>query len=125
MRPEILFPLFAPAASLKGIGPKIAPLVERAAGPLVRDLAFLCPQGVIERKRTTVQAAQDGLVQTLVVRIDSHMPPSRRGAPWRIRTLDETGFLFLTWFKGGFFKWVNKPPCDNAQCPAKTNPDEC
>ena len=30
----------------------------------------------------------------------------------------------LTWFKGGFFKWVNKPPCDNAQCPAKTNPDE-
>ena len=101
MRPEILFPLFAPAASLKGIGPKIAPLVERAAGPLVRDLAFLCPQGVIERKRTTVQSAQDGLVQTLVVRIDAHLPPSRRGAPWRIRTLDETGFLFLTWFKGG------------------------
>ena len=38
MRPEILFPLFAPASSLKGVGPKIAPLVEKAAGPRVRDL---------------------------------------------------------------------------------------
>ncbi|HEY5008439.1 MAG TPA: hypothetical protein VII42_10565, partial [Caulobacteraceae bacterium] len=40
MRPEILFPLFAPATSLKGVGPKLAPLVERLAGPLVRDVLF-------------------------------------------------------------------------------------
>ena len=32
MRPEILFPLFAPSASLKGVGPKLAPLLERLAG---------------------------------------------------------------------------------------------
>ena len=62
MRPEILFPLFAPAASLKGVGPKIAPLVERAAGPLVRDLLFLTPQGVIERPLTTVGQAEEGPV---------------------------------------------------------------
>ena len=42
MRPEILFPLFAPASSLKGVGPKIAPLVEKLAGPHVRDVLFLC-----------------------------------------------------------------------------------
>ena len=40
MRPEILFPLFAPASSLKGVGPKIAPLLEKLAGPHVRDVLF-------------------------------------------------------------------------------------
>ena len=60
MRPEILFPLFAPASSLKGVGPKIAPLVERAAGPLVRDVLFMKPQGLIERTPTTVAAACEG-----------------------------------------------------------------
>ena len=44
MRPEILFPLFASSATLKGVGPKLAPLVERVAGPLARDLAFLAPR---------------------------------------------------------------------------------
>jgi ATP-dependent DNA helicase RecG len=51
MRPEILFPLFAPIASLKGVGPKIEPLVEKLAGPLVRDLAFLAPASLVHRRR--------------------------------------------------------------------------
>ncbi|MFN3353655.1 MAG: hypothetical protein ACK4Z5_08610, partial [Brevundimonas sp.] len=37
MRPEILFPLFAEVATLKGVGPRIEPLVRKIAGPLVRD----------------------------------------------------------------------------------------
>ena len=36
MRPQILFPLFAEVSSLKGVGPKILPLVQKLAGPLVR-----------------------------------------------------------------------------------------
>ncbi len=100
MRPEILFPLFAPAASLKGVGPKIAPLVERAAGPLVRDVLFMRPQSLIERTRITVAAAQEGAVQTFRVRIDAHLPPRRPGLPYSIRAADETGFIFLNWFKG-------------------------
>lgn len=100
MRPEILFPLFAPASSLKGVGPKIAPLVERAAGPLVRDLLFLAPQGLVERPLTTVAEAREGEVQTFRVRIDQHMPPARTTLPYTIRCADETGFIFLSWFKG-------------------------
>jgi ATP-dependent DNA helicase RecG len=100
MRPEILFPLFAPASSLKGVGPKIAPLVERAAGPLVRDLLFLKPQGLVERLPSTVVQAREGEVQTFRVRIDAHIPPRRRGLPYAIRCADETGFIFLSWFKG-------------------------
>jgi ATP-dependent DNA helicase RecG len=100
MRPEILFPLFAPAASLKGVGPKIAPLVERAAGPLVRDVLFLGPQGLVERPVTTIAEAREGEVQTFRVRIDTHIPPARKSLPYAIRCADETGFIFLSWFKG-------------------------
>jgi ATP-dependent DNA helicase RecG len=100
MRPEILFPLFAPVSTLKGVGPKIAPLVERAAGPLVRDLAFLTPQSLIERRRAKVEEAREGEVQTFAVIIDAHVPPGRSNLPYRIRAADETGFIFMNWFKG-------------------------
>jgi len=100
MRPEILFPLFAPADTLKGVGPKIAPLVERAAGSLVRDLVFLPPADLIERRRAKVEDAREGEVQTFAVTIDAHMPPPRYDLPYRIRAVDETGFIFLSWFKG-------------------------
>ncbi len=99
MRPEILFPLFAPSSALKGVGPKIAPLVERLAGPRVRDVLFLPPSGVITRSRTTVSHAQEGEVQTFLVRIEAHQPARKAGAPYRIRASDETGAISLTYFK--------------------------
>jgi ATP-dependent DNA helicase RecG len=101
MRPEILFPLFAPSASLKGVGPKNAPLVEKLAGPLVRDLIFFPPQGLIHRRPTTTSAAREGEVQTFIVSVDAHFASTRIGQPYRIRTFDGTGFLTLAWFKGG------------------------
>lgn len=99
MRPEILFPLFAPSASLKGVGQKLAPLLERLAGPVIRDVAFTLPQSLVHRRRSTAADARDGEIQTLVVRIDAHFPPGRPGLPYKIRTIDETGFLFLVYFK--------------------------
>jgi ATP-dependent DNA helicase RecG len=100
MRPEILFPLFAPVATLKGVGPKIAPLVERVAGPVVRDLAFLAPQSVVRRSRATVASAIEGDVQIFLVTIEAHIKPARANQPWRIRTYDGTAFLTLAFFKG-------------------------
>ena len=101
MRPEILFPLFAPSSSLKGVGPKIAPLVEKLAGPLVRDLIFLAPQSLIHRGLTTVSATDEGQTGTFLVSIDAHFASTKPGQPYRIRTFDGTGFLTLAWFKGG------------------------
>jgi ATP-dependent DNA helicase RecG len=101
MRPEILFPLFAPIASLKGVGPKIAPLVEKLAGPRVRDLVFLAPQNLIHRPRVAIDAAVEGEVQTVVATIDAHAAPARANLPYRIRVFDGSGFLTLVWFKGG------------------------
>jgi len=100
MRPQILFPLFAPISSLKGVGPKIEPLVEKIAGPVVRDLAFLAPASLVHRRRTSAAEAVEGEHQTLVVSIDTHFPSARPGHPYRIRTFDGSGFLTLAWFKG-------------------------
>jgi ATP-dependent DNA helicase RecG len=99
MRPEILFPLFAPISTLKGVGPKIEPLATKLAGPLVRDFAFLGPQNLVHRPVTTAAEAIEGAVQTFLVTIDSHIPSDRPDRPYRIRTYDGTGFVTLAWFK--------------------------
>ena len=101
MRPQILFPLFAPVTSLKGVGPRLAPLVQKLAGPLVRDMAFLAPQGLIRRRRATFADLVDGDTVIMDVTIDSHMKPGAPSRPWRIRAFDgESGFITLTYFKG-------------------------
>ena len=56
MRPSLLDPLFAPAISLPGVGPRIDALIARAVGadgeaPLLRDLLFHLPTGFIDRTR--------------------------------------------------------------------------
>jgi ATP-dependent DNA helicase RecG len=99
MRPEILFPLFAPASSLKGVGPKIAPLVEKLAGAHVRDVLFLAPQSLVHRRLATVATAVEGEIQTFLVTIEAHVPGARSNQPYRIRGFDGSGFLTLTWFK--------------------------
>ncbi len=100
MRPEILFPLFAPVSTLKGVGPKVEPLVERVAGPLVRDVLFLGPQSLIHRTPTTVDSVVDGQVHTLIVDVETHTKPARMDIPYKIRCFDGTAFLTLIWFKG-------------------------
>jgi ATP-dependent DNA helicase RecG len=100
MRPQILFPLFAEASSLKGVGPRVLPLVQRVAGPLVRDLVFLSPSGVIVRRPMQAASAVDGDVGIFEVVIDRLFPPGRPGAPLKVRASDPTGFVHLVWFGG-------------------------
>lgn len=100
MRPEILFPLFADITTLKGVGPRSAPLVQKVAGPLVRDVLFLSPSGVIQRRRTTAMEAVDGEIGVFEVTIDRLIPPHKHGAPIKVRAIDETGFIHLIWFAG-------------------------
>jgi len=99
MRPEILFPLFAPVDSLKGAGPKITPLLEKVAGPLVRDLVFTAPYNLIFRTRATAKTAVEGQVQTFEVVVHQHLRPAKAGAPYKIRVGDDTGFMHLIYFK--------------------------
>jgi ATP-dependent DNA helicase RecG len=97
MRPEILFPYYAPVTSLKGVGPKLAPALSAHVGEYVRDLAFFLPSGLIKRPLLTLAEARIGEIQTVRVRIGGY-PPSPGKAPQRIDVFDETGRLQLVYF---------------------------
>lgn len=100
MRPPELFPLFAEIERLKGVGPRVAPLVKKVAGPLVRDLVFLAPSGLIRRRPMTAQDATEGEIGVFEVMIDRVIAPGKPGVPIKARASDETGFVHLVWFGG-------------------------
>ena len=100
MRPQILFPLFAEVSTLKGVGPKILPLVQKLAGPLVRDVLFLSPSGLIVRRPMTSANAVEGQVGVFEVVIDRLIVPGKPGVPIKVRATDETGFVHMIWFGG-------------------------
>ena len=107
MRPEILFPLFAPVTSLPGVGPRFGKLFERLAGPHVADLLWHRPSALIDRHfRPTVTAAPAGVIATLTVTVDAHFKPHHPRQPYRVRCRDETGFLHLVFFhvKGDYLE---------------------
>ena len=114
MRPEILFPLFTPATALKGVGPRVAPLLQKLAGPLVRDVLFLRPHSLVRRRRAFIAEAVEGEVMTFEVTIESWQPPRARQQPWRARVFDDTGFLTLVFF-GGFGNQVRERHPPNAR----------
>jgi len=100
MRPEILFPLFAEVSTLKGVGQKVLPLVQKVAGPLVRDLVFLSPTGLILRRPMTAADAVEDQVGVFTVVVDRMIAPGKPGVPLKVRASDDTGFVHLVWFGG-------------------------
>ena len=99
MRPEILFPLFAPATSLKGIGPRTGKLLENIAGTAVIDLCWHLPVMIIDRRFSpTVEDAPEGAIVTLTVTVDKHDKPHNKRSPYRIECSDDTGFITLAFF---------------------------
>jgi ATP-dependent DNA helicase RecG len=104
LRPEVLFPLFAPITSLSGVGPRLGVLIERLVGPAIVDLLWHLPSGLVDRRfAPKVREAPAGAIATLRVRVDAHLP-GQGNRPTRVRCSDETGFLHLVYFhaKGDF-----------------------
>jgi len=99
MRPEILFPLFQDVTALPGIGPRLAALLGKAAGPRVKDVLLHLPTGLVDRSQTTTIAeAPDGEIITLTARVEEHIPSSRQGKPYKVRLYDGTAFMHLVYF---------------------------
>lgn len=99
MRPTILNPLFADVTSLPGVGPKLAALITRVAGPRTVDLVLTAPTGVIDRSaRPKIADAPFGALVTLEVHVDRHDPPRVKRLPYRVICSDETGFITLIFF---------------------------
>ena len=115
-RPALLNPLFRSVTALKGVGPRLSPLLARFLGQtegqdaLVIDLLMHMPSAAIDRrKQVPIAEAYLGDIVTLELHIDRHQAPPRGRAsvPHRVFAHDETGDVQLVFFRseGG---WVEK-----------------
>ena len=100
MRPTILNPLFADITVLPGVGPKIAALIGRVAGPRVVDLLLTPPINMIDRSaRPKIAEALAGQLATFLITVDRHDPPPKgRRLPYKVICSDDTGFVTLAFF---------------------------
>ena len=105
MRPAVLDPVFAPVASLPGVGPKNAKLfdklLDRPQGARVIDVLFHLPYAALDRRaRPKIRDAKLDAIATLEVRVVEHRPPpSRRSkAPYKVLVEDDTGDVELVFF---------------------------
>ncbi len=99
MRPSILNPLFADITRLNGVGPKLATLMAKVAGPRIVDLVHTLPTGLIDRSyRPALAEATTNAVVTLSLHVDRHEPPPNRRQPYRVVCSDESGFVTLCFF---------------------------
>lgn len=106
MRPSILDPLFAPVATLSGVGPKTAKALDRLLGEEARparvvDLLFHLPTGAVDRRPSpSIAEAPIGEVATFAAQVTEHRPapPAKAKAPYRIIVEDETGDVTLVFF---------------------------
>lgn len=106
MRPSLLDPLFAPATTLPGVGPKLAKLLDKLLGDetqaaRVVDLLFHLPTGAIDRRPSaSIADAPIGDVATFSARVTEHRPapPGKAKAPYRVVVEDETGDVTLVFF---------------------------
>lgn len=100
IRPQHLFPLFADIQTLSGVGPKTAPLIERAMGGRIKDLLLTAPTGAIDRSnRPGIANALAGEIGTFLVTVGSHIAPTNRNRPYKINVYDKTGEMEIIYFK--------------------------
>jgi ATP-dependent DNA helicase RecG len=69
VRPQILFPLFAPVTTLPGVGPRLGKLVEKLTGDKVVSLCWHLPTGLVDRRpcASLAEAPADRVVTVTVI----------------------------------------------------------
>lgn len=103
MRPYELNPLFSDLRTLPGVGPKLAPLVEKlVGGPHVVDMLWHLPVGMIDRREAPpLNEVRDGQVITVMVRVIEHVSGFGPRSPTRVVCGDGSGTrLTLVYFHG-------------------------
>ena len=115
MRPNRLNQYFASLTTVKGVGPKIGQAFARLLrGDVLLearriDLLLHMPVAVIDRSlQPSVAEAPDGVIVTVKLTIDKHLPPPRNNkrVPYRILAHDETDEITITYFhaNGGYLE---------------------
>lgn len=106
LRPSVLDPLFAPATTLSGVGPKLGKSLDKLLGDethtaRVLDLIFHLPTGAIDRRPSeSIAEAPIGEIATFSAQVTEHRPapPTKAKAPYRVLVEDETGDVTLVFF---------------------------
>jgi ATP-dependent DNA helicase RecG len=99
LRPQILYPLFAPVTSLPGIGPRLGKLFEKLTGPHVAGLLWHLPTGLLDRQQEPpIDTVADGATVTLKVQVTIHLPPLRPRQPYRVSCVNDSGAVDLVFF---------------------------
>ncbi len=108
-RPFDLDPLFRSITVLSGVGAKNGKLLEKLiAGPKVLDLLLHAPIDFVDRRFSCpIASVPNGKIVTMEVRIDAHVPNTRKSLPYRVKAVDDSGEISLVFFhanKG----WIEK-----------------
>ena len=100
-RPEILFPLFAGAETLQGVGPKTAQNLLQIDIETPRDLLFSLPYSVVDRRRReTIRGVDLPATVTVEVTVGRHRPARNKGGAYRIHVEDAETEFQLVFFHG-------------------------
>ena len=112
MRHPSLFHLFTPISRIKGVGAqasealmRLLPAASQRSGgglPIIRDLLFHLPSGMIDRRQTyPLREAPDGAVGTFIVTVQEHQSPKNSRfskKPYKVICGNETGDIVLVFF---------------------------
>ena len=101
MRPEILFPLYAPLENLKGVGPALIKTLNRIKMDRIVDMIWHLPVGVAYFPlRHSLQGCKPGESVALVVKVLNHEIPLK-GQRKPFKVICEVGgdLIDLTFFK--------------------------
>lgn len=101
MRPEILYPLFADIASLRGVGERAHKLLANLiGGNKIVNLLWHLPSGIIDRTYSPkLINAVPGRICTITVKVVEHIAPKSSKQPYRVIVEDDTEQLILIFFK--------------------------
>ena len=101
MRPEILYPLFADIASIRGVGERAHKLLSGLiGGNKIVNLLWHLPSNIIDRSYSPRLAnAVPGRICTVTVRVVEHIPPKTSRQPYRVTVEDDSEQLSLIFFK--------------------------
>src|SRR5215213_1764943 len=108
MRPDLLNPLFAEVAGLKGVGPQLAKPLEKLALARVKDLAYHLPDRFVQRRAVAGLDEADVGEQIVIALTPREYRTSPGRGPFRVLAEDAAGdYVALTWF-GRNAGWAKK-----------------
>ena len=110
-RPEALFRLFASLETLDGIGPKTAQHFAGLGISMPRDLLFLLPHSVIDRRPVeTLDGVDLPAVVTVTVTVGAHRAAQNKSGPYRVTVTDGQSAFQLVFFHARSDYWKRALP---------------